>query len=384
MPNATISRNNDAATVAGMVIRVTCLCWIVAKLLSRRLWLTDRAFPLLPPADFLVLPGWMHVALFGLSLLLMVAIVIKPAWRWLLVMLLVCEVVSCLTDQNRWQPWQYQYLTTLLIVLLYIKNRTLALSAMAFVLFSTYLYSGLSKLHPGFIASIWHTMILERFLHLPAHYLQPPLVHYAGYAIPFVEIVAAVALLFTRTRRGAVWVLVCTHVFNLMLLGPFGLNYNVTVWPWNVCMPAVLYLVFVQYDGGSVSFMPVFSKRLVWVLVMWGVLPLTNYVGFWPDYQSSVLYAGRQRRLIICLGADERSYPSALTRFISRTTRTNICSGGKYISAGSWAMKEMNVPCNPEDRVYRKLQRKLQQQYKGAHFNFVFTGNSDTSPVDKP
>ena len=97
------------------LIRLTCLFWIASKLICWKLWLADRLFPLIPPFDFLRLPANMHYVLFGFSLATLVLLMISPRKRSFQIAAIVIEVISCLLDQNRWQPWEYQYIFTLFI-----------------------------------------------------------------------------------------------------------------------------------------------------------------------------------------------------------------------------------------------------------------------------
>src|SRR5262245_55384608 len=76
--------------------RAACLTSILAVallsgfLLSPRLWLSGRSYPLTPVSDLLpAIPPPFDVIWFGAMLLLLLALVVLPRSRWLLLALLV-------------------------------------------------------------------------------------------------------------------------------------------------------------------------------------------------------------------------------------------------------------------------------------------------------
>ena len=45
--------------------KLTCLFWLIAKILSYKLWIADRFFPIIPPFNFLlIIPNFIHTILF--------------------------------------------------------------------------------------------------------------------------------------------------------------------------------------------------------------------------------------------------------------------------------------------------------------------------------
>src|ERR1019366_5120531 len=93
-----------------IITRLICFFWLVAKAISWKVWLADRVFPIVPPFNFLFVPSFIHLVLFIFSLSALLALFIFPSKRFLLISVIIIEVFSCLLDQNRWQPWEYQYI----------------------------------------------------------------------------------------------------------------------------------------------------------------------------------------------------------------------------------------------------------------------------------
>src|ERR1700754_1431778 len=99
-------RNEDKST---LLLRVTCLFWLLAKVISWRIWTTARLLPGIPFFEcFDYVPGVIHTILFAVSISLILLLFLKNSKPYL-VSLLGMEIISCLLDQNRLQPWEYQY-----------------------------------------------------------------------------------------------------------------------------------------------------------------------------------------------------------------------------------------------------------------------------------
>src|SRR4051812_10854003 len=121
---------NDEMDVGDKLVRVTSFCWLAAKIISWKLWLGDRLFPLIPPIKVLsAIPSNVQLCLFVVSLISLVILFIRPATRPVLILLLLVELLSCLADQNRWQPWEYQYIYLVVLVIFFQKRPALLLPA---------------------------------------------------------------------------------------------------------------------------------------------------------------------------------------------------------------------------------------------------------------
>src|SRR6266404_7860670 len=90
--------------------RLLCFFWLIAKAISCKVWLADRLFPIVPPFKFLFVPSFVHLVLLIFSLSALLVLFIFPSKRFLQISVLIIEVLACLLDQNRWQPWEYQYI----------------------------------------------------------------------------------------------------------------------------------------------------------------------------------------------------------------------------------------------------------------------------------
>src|SRR5205809_7222488 len=183
------------------LLRITCFFWLIAKLVGWKVWLSTRLFPIIPPVEKLQVPGTVHLLLFIVSLICIISIIIIPGKKILLPLLLILELCSCALDQNRWQPWEYQYLFTLLIFIIY-KNKTeRIIPSIACILIATYFYSAINKFNNGFLFNIWNNMILRDYLKINETGTRDDILYDAGYMLPSIELVGAIGLLFISTKK---------------------------------------------------------------------------------------------------------------------------------------------------------------------------------------
>ncbi len=142
-------KSEDSTTI--LIIRITSAFWIFTKLFSYKVWHTDRLFPVIPPFEFLEnIPNFVHLGLFFIALSGITIVGIFPKHKIFLGCTIIVEITSCLLYQNRWQPWEYQFLRTFLFFFFYNKNPKQFLNYFSFLIIATYFFSGLHKLNGGF------------------------------------------------------------------------------------------------------------------------------------------------------------------------------------------------------------------------------------------
>ena len=339
-----------------------CLAGI---LLTVPLWMTDRRFPLLPVGSWLpAIPApWDKWCLAAWLALLILSI---PFPRAGVVSFLSGALFLCLADQNRLQPWFYLY-SVMLFFTLFPKPVTLAGARIA--LSSVYFWTGVMKLTPEFFHEVapW---FVEPF----SPWLTGPLfkVLRAGvWLVPFIEILVGIGLWMPRCRKLAFYAVLTVHAGALACLGPFGRNYNVAVWPWNVVMPALVWLLF---EGSSGSF------RVDWrslsrcpaaavVAMLFCVMPAFHWAGWWDSYLSFSLYSGHGPVAAIHVSAEVRDrLPEELRRF-ARPLKTPSClptlEGTYRVDHLSWALSVLGAPSLPEERGFHSMAGYL-LQYRPA------------------
>lgn len=357
------------------LFRATCFFWLVAKAISYKVWLTTgRLFPVVPVFDFLGdIPAIIHSVLFAVSVTVLAAAILKPQARFLYYSLLICELLSVMLDYSRWQPWEYQYLFVLFIFISTRKEQD-STRKILLILVALYFYSGLQKLNAGFINQVWDKMLLMSFLKIPHAVRAHSWLMYAGYCIGIAEVLSGLGLLFSKTRKTSIAALIVMHLFNLIWLGPLGLDYNEIVWPWNILMIIYLYQIGYAKTYSHIKIQPVIKGNL-FLIICWWVLPALNFFGAWDNYLSCSLYSGKLPLMAICLPSTPATIEFA--PYIKATDKFNFCNGNNLVKLQSWAMEELKVPPYPEVRVYRKIEKIISQKYKGSKCYLYYYSKSE-------
>ena len=314
---------------------------LAGLLLSPRLWVSTREYPLVPFSEFLpLLPYPLDYLLFGLfgGLLVLILIFRGRLEGAFVVAALALAVVLVLQDQGRLQPWFFQYSFMLAAVGFFSLRRLSTQGAMntcRLIVAFTYVWSGLQKAHVSFAENVYPWLTEPLASHLPSG--AASFIGYGAYAVPVMETAIGLGLLVRPLRKPAVVGAILMHAFILFTIGPWGHDYNSVVWPWNVAMVAFVLTLFwgppdnpsflaVVKPGGS-------AFRAV-VLVLFAFMPMLNFVGLWDSYLSASLYSG----------STETGY--VYTKDGSSWTSTRISDKAK---------EEMNVPSYPEERVYKEV-----------------------------
>lgn len=354
-----------------LIVWVTSFFWFVAKIISYKVWLTDRLFPLVPVSEsFQTVPGWVHTTLFACSMLCLLLLIWQPDRPQLLTIVLVSEVLSCLLDQNRWQPWEYQFLLTFFIAVTNYRKPEHFFTLVAFLMAATYTYSGLHKLTPAFLTEVWVKMVLRGVFHLKYATTRNTWVYHAGYLAAITEVLIGLGLFFKPTRRTSVFLLLVMHVIILLWIGPLGLRYNVIVWPWNLLMITLLVLIFLVRQSAPFNLNYFSFKTNIIPVVLFGVMPAFCFFGLWDNYLSASLYSGKPPYLLACM---DQPAKTNLHRYYYYDNH-NYCKGDSILNVGRWALKELKVPPYPERRVLLSIEKQLNKKYPQARFTYFIIG----------
>lgn len=361
-------------TIHSKLTQATAFFLLVGKLLSFNLWIGNRNFPIVPVADFLhKLPSQTHIVLLSISIIGLVACTIKPAYKKAILLVCIAEVLSCLLDQNRWQPWEYQYVFMLFVLWVNRKNEQLTIALMILIFASTYFYSGCQKFNPHFLKNVWKHTMLEQFFGLPKSTTQQQLFIRLGYLIPFLEIVFGLGLLFNKTRKKVMILLIAMHLLVLTIIGPWGNNYNLIVWPWNTAM--IVFFLIIWEERISIPIITQLKKLSLNSLTIfaWTLLPILNFFGYWDYFFSSSLYGGR---IDMCYIQIKNAPLDFDLKPHFRTSKKISTDGLDTIVVQTWAMDEFNTPSCPQKRVYLKIKEQWQKKYPAINASFILVDRS--------
>lgn len=333
-----------------LVLALATLCGFA---LSRRLWLSaGRTFPTVPVFDFLprVPAPFDLVWLLALAALLAAAAASASPRRYLCASLALA-VPLALWDQNRWQPWFYQYAFMMFVVAAAPageEGEEDALRACGLVVAGLYFWAGVQKVNPRFFAEVVPS--LAAGLPAGAARLATPL----AVLVPLTEVCAGLLLLTRRWRRVGVALAIATHVCVLALFFPS--RRNKVVWPWNAAMAAFVLLLFRGGTHGLRGFLPrrALSPQAAAALFFW-LMPLLSLFGLWQRYLSGALYSGNTA------GAEVRLSDGVAGR-LPPQVRGKLRpdgAGGATLDINHWSYAELKVPAYPSARVYRGAAARL-------------------------
>lgn len=351
----------DMSTLFLMKITVV-LGSILGFLMSSKLWLSERLYPLLPvyshppttssPFDYLI---------YCSLLVFLVSILISPRpqkiiWSFIGTVFLVITL-----DQSRMQPWVIQYLFILGTLSLFswrkndIDGTTNSITTLQIIIASTYFFSGLQKINMTFITGVMPWMLQPVTSLIPQMTLYAPLL---GLCAPFVQIFFAIGLLTQKYRRISLILAVSMHVFILILLGPFGYNWNSIIWPWTIAM--ALFDIILFKNTNEINFKKLFfeinNKVQKIILLFFIILPFLSFFNVWDSYLSSALYSGNTTEGIISISETSKNLlPKKIQTYLFPTLNQKVYS----LDPTEWSIDELNVPPYPEERIYKNLLKTI-------------------------
>lgn len=340
---------------------VISLGFISGLLLSLKLWTSSRFYPLTPilnifppipyPIDWIIL-----LAVFGL---LAATILTSKPKRFIWASVAVISLLAFL-DQQRLQPWVYQYVCMLAALGLFswkwddIEGKNTTLNVCRFIVASIYFWSGLQKVNMEFIDGVFPWMIgpIAQLFPLSVE----PAFYVFGFLVPFIEMGIGIGLMTRKFRTVVIWLALGMCAFVLWTIGPFGHDWNSVVWPWNITMAILVVILFTKTKT-----IPL--REVVWVrnsvfhkiiLVVFGILPLFYFFNVWDSYVSWSLYSGTTNEAAIYMSdrVKER-LPTYVQQFVHIDRDRNI------LSISNWAFTELNVPPYPETRIFKNVARSI-------------------------
>ena len=334
---------------------------LLSMLCSYNLWGGQRWFPVCPVfKGFSISPPYDYILL-GVEIILIFFLVTVSKPRLVIFLILVLNLIYVLLDQNRLQPWFFIYNSFLVVLLFYnwridnINNYNSFFIILQLCFAAVYVYSGLQKFNPGFINDTypWFIKPLTNFV----SERQMNTLYKTGYVIPIIEIFIGFGLLIKPLRFIAVPLVILLHVIILILMGPFGNNYNPVVWPWNLMMIILAVLLFSGKTNERFFSISHLFKQPVFYLVMtlFWILPAFNLVGKWETYLSFSLYSGNNNNAKILLS--DEAY-NRLPFYIRHYAHNQ--SGQYLLYPKEWCLYELKTPLYPEKRIFENVNNYVQ------------------------
>lgn len=337
---------------------VTLLGLLTSVLLSINLWAGQRWFPKAPLFDnwLSILAPYDYINLGVIVILILMSFLIPRKYP-IIFFLLFC-VYLCLDDQNRLQPWFYNYVLILLVLLFYKyrvdepNNYTTVFISLQLLVALIYIYSGIQKINSSFLNDSYNWMIspLENVF----SERQMKLFFKLGHAVPYLEMAVGIGLLFKSLRYIVIPLVIIMHVFILLMLGPIGKSFNYVVWPWNLTMIVLNLLLFANVPQERFFDVSILFKGVTFyiVITLMGIFPIFSLNNKYDSYLSSSLYSANTHKCKLILSDNAyRSLPFYIRHYVTQGENNNVLHV-KY-----WALDELHAPCVPEYRVFERVQQ---------------------------
>jgi uncharacterized membrane protein YphA (DoxX/SURF4 family) len=370
----------NAASRLRLTALVVVLGCLASMAISYRAWVSvgsfGRWFPLVPfLRELPPLSAPWDVAHVGLVVMVLIACAVWSENRGLKFLAMAATASLVMFDQTRFQPWLYQYMMMLGVLACtraeYAPDERFALGSLRLIVASIYIFSGLHKINYGFVyeSAPWLLKPLRSLLpeSIPINWM--------CWLMPGAEIALGLLLAWPGARKPGVILAIAMHLSILLLLGPFGLDYNEVVWPWNLAM---MVIVFVLFWPGRAPSAPARSTRgkarrqakgavvapqepsgaastaRMLAIVLASVVPVGGLLGWIDVYLSWGMYPGPPPAAAVRMNDETIArLPDGLRRHVVTRAKTE-----KGIIIYDWSLDELRV-AYPEERVYLRVAKEL-------------------------
>jgi hypothetical protein len=324
------------------LIKLTILIGIlISVVLSFNLWAGDRWFPKTAFIEnYIGIPvRYDYVNLCVLLTLLFLSSVSQKKTPTIL-LVLFC-IYLCFEDQNRLQPWFYNYVLILCILLFY-KNRvdepnnyTAIFISLQLLLSLIYIFSGIQKMNSTFVPNTFELMAHNFDAILSTRQLN---------------------MLVKSIRFIIVPLVVLMHILILVTITPSNNDYNYMIWPWNVMMIVLVLLLFAKVNKErffDISFL-FKSVSFFTVIVFMLICPVFSLNNKYDSFLSSSVFSSNLNKGELLLSSKAyHNLPYYIRRYCKKNEMTDI------LSIDNWAKDELNAPCVPEFRIYQNVQNYI-------------------------
>ncbi len=347
----------DCLTLSSSLISVSL---IASLIVAQRGWVMDkRIYPHLPILDSLSIAQPIEPFLYGVMLTALAVFNFNQRKKLFASIYALSAIFTIALDQTRMQPWFYLFsIMFFLSASLQSDNSGKAcvsvLNALRICIMGTYLFAGIQKLNITFCQTVVATLMSKVIPDMP---LQMGMA--IGIPVAVAEAALSLLLSFPSTCRLGAYLAIGFHAVTLWMLTQQ--DWNAVVWPWNISMIALVYLLFIRSKPVSVLglFKPDSVQKIIAVLLFL-FLPVLNFFGRWDNYLSSALYSGNVPVLRIQVNdEDEANLPSSIRQAIDIRDKS-----APTLVVERWAMDELGVPAYPEVPSLEKLAEKIVQSGK--------------------
>jgi hypothetical protein len=263
-----------------------------------------------------------------------------------------------LEDQDRFQPWVYQFVMFGVALATLPAGRALGLARLWTV--ALYFHSALSKLDVSFCREMGPALLGAglRPIGLDPRGWPPAWRSTAALAMPAWEMAVAVGLVVRRTRPWALVGAVVQHGALIAILGPFGLGHSPNVLIWNAALIVEDLILFRPgaWAEGVVEPDSRLGPLVRGAFALAAVLPFGERLGLWDSWPSFALYASHTERVEVFARRDEvADWPSGARPHL------RPLGDGSWVRLDltDWSRAVRGVPLYPQARACLGLAEAL-------------------------
>ena len=341
-----------------------------------RLWTPQTVFPQVPLFRAAgELPAWCEwLGAAGMVVGLAGALA-APRGRWATASLVTFAASAAgmiLVDQQRLQPWAYQFILLALVLALAEPRGAFALLRLLVVSF--YFHSALTKLDYTFLHTLGQQFLaaLVGTCGLSGDDWSAP-VRLAGAAVfPVGEMLVAVTLLAAPTRKIGLAGAITLHVLLLVILGPWGLDHKPGVLVWNVYFIVQDLLLFWPARGPAATggVPDALASKVPWpACALVGaaiVLPFLEPVGWFDMWPSWGLYAPSAERVALEVHRREVDrWPEELRGYLEASADPR--EPWMRVRLDRWSLDVLGAPIYPQNRVQLGLAAGVAARFGFGH-----------------
>lgn len=332
--------------------RVLLIAILATLILSPKVWLCDRNFPIVPifentpiiphPIDYII-----YCVLIVLSTYLIVSLHDEKTKK----IFFGLFAFTMLYDQMRWQPYNVHYLLMLAGFLYFPNNGDKIIPVFRLFIITFLIWSGIQEMNDVFAdrvyPSIWSKSFAEKFPSKFEGYITG-----SGYIFALLQILSGIGLFFDRSRNISIYTAIFTHVFLLYGANPFEIDVNRVSPLYNLISSLFIFILFKDssFSPQEVFWSKDFRFHQVCV-IFYAILPVLSLFNVYDRMQSFNLYSGKGWYAKIYVNeALVEKLPEGMKRYVDRPFGSE-----PYIETTYWANKELKVSPYSEKRVYDRL-----------------------------